>query len=568
MAKPDVVLLHPPSVMDFRKRTMLLGPVSDLIPSTPVFEMYPIGFTTIASHLEASGREVRIANVASRMLASPRFDPERFVRSLDASVFGIDLHWMPHVQGSLELARMVKKHHPNTPMVFGGFSSSYYHTELVRYHPQVDFVLRGDSTEVPFDNLLTALDKGKGLEGVPNLTWRDNGKVRANPLSHVPDDLDDIEIDYGLMVRKVLKYRDLTGHLPYKDWKANPMSIAVAVRGCLHNCLNCAGSCDSFARNFGRKRPAYRSPALLAEDIARAEEYVRGATFVVGDVRQAGKNYAERFLKELRERKVDNEVVLELFTPAEKGFAGGIAKSVDRFSIQMSPETHDEAVRKAQGKAYGNDAVERTIGAFLDSGCGRFDLFYMIGLPKQTRESVQGTVEYTRKLYDRFDSDRLYPFISPLAPFLDPGGNAFENPKRYGYRLFASTIEDHVKLAVMPSWKFVLNYETEWMSRDTIAESTYVAGLGLNSIKRDLGLISREVADRTEDRIVRASELMRRIDSVVARGSATSEELDRLRESAAQLSESTVCEKNELDWSTNSIYASIPRMVGALLRKR
>jgi hypothetical protein len=48
MAAPDLVLMHPPSVMDFRKRTLLSGPVSDLIPSTPVFEMYPIGFTTIA----------------------------------------------------------------------------------------------------------------------------------------------------------------------------------------------------------------------------------------------------------------------------------------------------------------------------------------------------------------------------------------------------------------------------------------------------------------------------------------------------------------------------------------
>ncbi|HIJ18009.1 MAG TPA: TIGR04190 family B12-binding domain/radical SAM domain protein, partial [Thermoplasmata archaeon] len=99
MARPDLVLLHPPSVIDFRERALLAGPVSDLIPSTPVFEMYPIGFTTIASHLESKGYEVRIANVANKMLMSKRFDPERFVRSIDAGMFGIDLHWMPHVQG-------------------------------------------------------------------------------------------------------------------------------------------------------------------------------------------------------------------------------------------------------------------------------------------------------------------------------------------------------------------------------------------------------------------------------------------------------------------------------------
>jgi B12-binding domain/radical SAM domain protein len=568
MATPDLVLMHPPSVMDFRKKTLLSGPVSDLIPSTPVFEMYPIGFTTIASHLESKGYEVRIANIASRMLASKRFDADRFVRSVDATVFGIDLHWMPHVQGALELARMVKEHHPDRPVVLGGFSSSYYHDQLIQGHPQVDFVLRGDSTEVPFEILMNALDKGSPLEDVPNLTWRRDGRAVVNPLSHVPDSLDDIAIDYGLLVRKVLKYRDLTGHLPYADWKSNPMSIAVAVRGCTHNCLNCAGSCEAFARHLGRDKPAHRSPELLAEDIARAEEYVKGATFVVGDIRQAGKAYATRFLRELKDRGVDNEVVIELFTPATEGFAKEVSSSVDRFSVQMSPETHDEAVRKAQGKPYTNAALEGSVESFLGAGCRRFDLFYMIGLPRQTKESVADTVKYTRKLYKRFPGANLFPFISPLAPFIDPGGNAFESPEEHGYRLFASTVEDHARLAVMPSWKYVLNYETVWMSRDAIAEATYSAGLGLNSVKRDLGLIPQDVADNIEQRVTDASALMRRIDGIVARGTASGAELDQLREQASRLNESTVCEKEELAWSTSSIYASIPRMVGALLRRR
>ena len=568
MARPDLILLHPPSVVDFRKRTLLLGPVSDLIPSTPVFEMYPIGFITMASHLEASGFEARIVNVATRMLASERFDPDRFVKSVDSDLFGIDLHWMPHVQGSLELARMVKKHHPDRPIVLGGFSASYYHEEIMRTHPEIDFILRGDSTEKPLQALLEAVQSGKRPADILNLTWRDDGKVRANPLTHVPKDLDSIEIDYGLIVRKVLRYRDLSGHLPYKNWKSNPMSIAVSVRGCTHNCVNCAGSCDSFARNFGRERPAFRSPGMLAEDVARAEEYLKGATFVVGDIRQAGKGYAEKFLAELKKRKVGNEVVIELFSPADKDFADEVAKSVENFSVQISPETHDEKVRKAQGKPYGNTGLEKSAEYFLNAGCGRFDIFYMIGLPLQTKQSVDDTVAYTRKLFEKFKGKRLFPFISPLAPFIDPGGNAFEDPEKHGFRLFASSLEDHLKLATMPSWKYVLNYETKWLSRSDIVEASYSAGLGLNSIKREMGLVPEEVADATERRIRAARELSGHIDQIVGRGKVSDKEMDGLREAAKDLSESTVCEKKELDWSDDSIYASIPRMVGALLRRK
>lgn len=567
MAVPDLVLLHPPSVIDFRKRTQLLGPVSDLIPSTPVFEMYPVGFVTIASHLESAGYSVRIVNIATKMLASDRFDPERFIRSLDADVFGIDLHWMPHVQGALELARMVKKHHPGSPVVMGGFSASYYHDEILKTRPEVDFVVRGDSAERPLELLLDALSKRRGLDDVPNLTWRHEGRVVVNPLTHIPEDLDGIEIDYGLLVRKVLRYHDLEGHLPYKNWKSNPMSIAVSVRGCTHNCVNCAGSCDSFARNLGRIRPAYRSPERLAEDVERAEDYIKGATFVVGDIRQPGRAYASRFLAELRKRRVRNEVVIELFTPAERDFAQEVARSVDRFSVQMSPETHDESVRRAQGKYYTNSALERSAEAFLDAGCGRFDLFYMIGLPTQTTSSVEETVAYTRRLFERFKGKRLFPFISPLAPFLDPGGNAFTEPARYGFRLFASTLRDHLALATMPSWKYVLNYETEWMSRGEIVEASYAAGLGLNRIKKDMGLIPEEIADRTERRILAAKALSDKIDAIVGRGKASEEEMAKLREAAAALSESTVCEKTELDWTDETMYASIPRMVRALLRR-
>ncbi len=61
---------------------------------------------------------------------------------------------------------------------------------------------------------------------------------------------------------------------------------------------------------------------------------------------------------------------------------------------------------------------------------------------------------------------------------------------------------------------------------------------------------------------------MRRMDPIIAKGSASGRDLDDLREAASRLNESTVCEKEELDWSESSIYASIPRMIGALLRRR
>ena len=123
----DLILLHAPSVYDFRQKAILYGPVSDLIPPSPVFEMYPIGFASIAEYLGHAGYQVRIVNLAVRMLNNKKFDTEATIKRLKAPVFGIDLHWLVHAHGAIEVARIVKRYHPEAKVVFGGFSSSYYY---------------------------------------------------------------------------------------------------------------------------------------------------------------------------------------------------------------------------------------------------------------------------------------------------------------------------------------------------------------------------------------------------------------------------------------------------------
>ena len=129
----DLVLLHAPHVYDFRKETILYGPVSDLVPATPVFEMYPFGLVSMAEYLERAGYQVRIVNLAGRMLNSKNFDPEKLIKRLEAKVFGIDLHWLVHAHGAVEVAKLVKKYHPEAKVVIGGFSASYFYKELFNY---------------------------------------------------------------------------------------------------------------------------------------------------------------------------------------------------------------------------------------------------------------------------------------------------------------------------------------------------------------------------------------------------------------------------------------------------
>jgi B12-binding domain/radical SAM domain protein len=563
MPTSDLILLHAPSVYDFRSESILYGPVSDLVPSTPVFEMYPIGFATMSEYLHRFGLNVRIVNLAVRMLDDPKFDVEKYLRGLDSIAFGIDLHWLPHAHGSIEIARLVKKLHPSRPIIFGGFSSSYYYKELIQY-PAVDFILRGDSTEQPLLALIQFLKKGgvphpasgsvefNKLVSIPNVVWKDSeNNPQTNPITNIPDTLDHLSLDYSNIVQSVVRYLDIASYKPFHNWLNYPITAALSVRGCRYNCVTCGGSANAFRSIHNRGFPAYRSPEKLAEDVHRIGRFSRAPVFVLGDIRQPGDDYADRFLSAIA--GIKKPVYFELFNAAPREFFAKMAHSIPDFTIEISIESHDERVRRAFGRPYTNADLEKTIDYALDAGCQRLDLFSMTGIKEQTYDSVMGTVDYSKKILERYahsGETRVIPFISPLAPFVDPGSRAFEEPEKNGYRLFCRSLEDHRKALLAPSWKYVLNYETEWMNRDQIVNSTYEAGLRLNRMKGDFGVISSDYAEATEKRILNARQLVNEVDRIISEQpdpDRRKQELRVLKEKVDQANISTVCDKRELE---------------------
>jgi B12-binding domain/radical SAM domain protein len=543
----DLILLHSPSIYDFRKKTILYGPVSDLIPPSPVFEMYPLGLTSIAEYLEHAGYRVRIINLAVRMLRDKRFDVEQSIKRLRAPVFGIDLHWMVHCHGSIEVAKIVKKWHPEAKVVFGGFSASYYYKELLGY-PEIDYVLRGDSTEEPFRQLMDCLANKREPETVPNLVWKDSrGKIYENPFSHVPNDLSDVMVNhYGNVVRSVIRYRDLISYTPVKDWPRYPITAVLTCRGCTQNCVICGGSAAAFQQCYNRKKVVFRSPEAVIRDVKQISRFSTGPIFILGDLRQGGENYANQILNLLQKNKVRNQFILEIFYPASRDFLHQMSLACPNFCLEISPESHDPEIRKVIGRPYSNDELEQTLSDALDVGCRRLDVFFMIGLSRQTPQSVMDTIDYCDRLLDRFKGDkRLSQFISPLAPFLDPGSLGFEHPEHYGYRILFRTLEEHRQALVSPTWKYSLNYETDWMSRQQIVDTAYEAILRLNQLRVKYSVIPERLAKTSEQRLRAAWEMAHRLDDLLSKNDI--EAIDRLKPEVDRINTSPVAEKIQLE---------------------
>jgi clorobiocin biosynthesis protein CloN6 len=487
----DLLLVHAPAFFDFRDREDVYFPylsTSGDVPITPLYEYFPIGFKTIQRYLGERGYEVAILNLSTVLLKYPNLDLRALLASVDARLIGIDLHWMVHVQGSLEVARLAKSIHPETPIVFGGISSTYYARQLAEY-PFIDLVLKGYDTHEPLMVLMNELEGDRRLERVENLTWKRDGEIVENGLTYAPD-----AFSCGI------------------DWTTVPRERGTQIlelmstqnAGCAYNCGWCGGSRDAFRRVFKRKRAMVRKPAAEVryefEQARQTPDVGRYYFYSVGSYNETREGM-NRFLDEI-ERTPFRGISYEQFHLASDDMLRRMVKANPRTTITLSPESHDMTIARLAGRGvYTPDEMEAWIERALDIGIHAIDIWYFIGMPHQTEASVLDTVAYCERLLKKFQGRRVTPLLCPMIPFLDPASNFFEHPEEHGYRTFFRTVEEHRRGMERASLVNRINYETRWLSREDLVRVGYRAVQQLTHLKGEYGALPGSVVRTVSARI-------------------------------------------------------------------
>ncbi|MGA2110048.1 MAG: TIGR04190 family B12-binding domain/radical SAM domain protein, partial [Syntrophorhabdales bacterium] len=126
----------------------------------------------------------------------------------------------------------------------------------------------------------------------------------------------------------------------------------------------------------------------------------------------------------------------------------------------------------------------------------------------------------------------------------------FDSPEEHGYKLRFRDVESHRQAMLQPGWKYFLNYETDWMNRDEIVDSTYRGALALNRVKMERGLIARQTYDQVEKRILFSLDVVDKIDAAMKMG--VIDRAKRIGELRIDMEKniSTIGEKKELEWPT------------------
>lgn len=482
----DLILLHAPSVYDFRERDDVLFAYlsdSDSVNVTSIYEMYPIGFFSIKQRLREHGFKVEIVNVASLMLMYPDLDVDELLRHLDAPVIGFDLHWMAQCHGSIELAGRVKAIHPEVVTVFGGISATFYADELVRY-PDVDVVIKGYDTLEPLTQLMQGVRAGdRRFARIPNVLHQVSpGQVESGGFTHKPmRNYNDATIDWSW-------YREARS-----DAKVNKLIMTLPNTGCAMDCGWCGGSRDAYKRMMGvQKTVIHKDNGRILDELRSMGDAARTTSIYALQCYSETKARMHEYLDGVKEMGYQT-VFFEQFhlTPADTLEKMGESTQAH---ILLSPESHELEISRLAGRGnYTMAEMEEWIPRALDAGVKGIMIWFFIGMPKQSPQSVMATVDYCRRILEKFQGKNVLPLICPMVPFLDPGSKFFVEPEAHGYRLFHRTLEEHRQAMVEPLWYRRLNYETTHLSRRQLQDVSYDAIARLVTHKRELGVLPASV---------------------------------------------------------------------------
>lgn len=369
-----------PSVLSFSqiKKIIFIGPYPYYARGINQATLYPpLGVAYLSAVLEKQNIECKIIDAA----VFKKSDQEivREIQVFNPDIIGITSNIIT-AKAVLELGQKLRKKFPHKLIIYGGpYATAYPETILKKTGGNV--VVRGEG-ETTIVDLIHNLNN---LQAVKGISYRIGQKVFHNPSRELIEDLDTIPFPAFHLLPDFKYYRSRS--------RKTPIGFLMSSRGCPYHCIYC--NSNIYGKIF---RP--RSPAnVLTEIELLVGRYGVKQIEVLDDNFTLDMVRAEKIFDEVLKRKIK-----VLFN-----FQNGIR--ADRINLRLVKKMKKAGVYKATiGVETGDPRIQKIIKKSLDlkkvlyaskilrkEGILVFCSF-MIGLPGETRESLQKTIDFAIKV--------------------------------------------------------------------------------------------------------------------------------------------------------------------------
>lgn len=342
----------------------------------------PLGLLYVGGALQRAGYGVKLYDAMTRFdtLAQVRETLRRerpdavFVSCITATV----------VDG-IEVCRVAKEEWPKTLTVLGNTHPTFMYDEILRNHPEVDIIVRGEG-EITSVELMDAWKAGVDLHRVPGIAFRDGHQIVATPPRPFIVDLDLLAPAWDLVPWKEYSYRAKPG---------STLAVVSSSRGCKQHCSFCS------QRLFWQETWRAHSPKRFVDELEMLRDrYGVDVVMLADEIPTLDAVRWRAILDLLIERNLGTALLLETRVD-------DILRDADILPIYRQAGVEHiyvgvEATNQKTLDLFKKDAkVEQGRRAIelINANQMVSETSFVMGMPDETLEDMQNTIELA-KFYD------------------------------------------------------------------------------------------------------------------------------------------------------------------------
>ncbi|MBI5468618.1 MAG: B12-binding domain-containing radical SAM protein [Deltaproteobacteria bacterium] len=276
---------------------------------------------------------------------------------------------------SYEIAALLKK--AGKKVFMGGPHVTYMPDEALEH---CDFVMRGEADDHILQ-FVKALEKGRGFDAIPGLSYRLDGKVCHNKTVSFCKDLDKLPAP---------DYRLISG-LEAEGAKKFPIAPIMTSRGCPYDCSFC-----SVTGMFGQKY-RFRSKERVIEELENNRRFGGNWIFFYDDNFCAHKKRTKELLHTMIEKKLTPhwtaQVRVEIARDPE---LLDLMQESNCHTVYIGLESVNPQTLKAYNKKQSVEDITYCIKTLRKKGI-RIHGMFVFGSDQDTTDTIEETVRFAKK---------------------------------------------------------------------------------------------------------------------------------------------------------------------------
>lgn len=344
-----------------------------------MFRYELVGTMTLSAILKANGHQVEIFVDDESSLYKRLEQNEREFDLIGFSLMTCHESWM------LEVSRRIKELSKNVPTIVGGPHPTFF-PDVVK-NDSIDMICKGEG-EYALLEVMNAIDQRKNFEGIPNISFKNNGSVITNEVRPLVEDLEQ------------LPFPDRTIYQKYDYFKKQTVRTLIATRGCPFKCNFCFN--HQWNEIYHKKGPRLRlrSPENIFAEVDHMESQGVGIgmLFFVDSTFNINRGWCLDFFKKYKGRikyPFSCNFTANLIT---EDVVQAMAETGLCYEARFAVEVGNERLRKEMlRKPVSNEQIIRA-GDLLNKYKIPINSYNMFGVPTETKEQALETIEINKRI--------------------------------------------------------------------------------------------------------------------------------------------------------------------------